>query len=188
MIIVYLWENTNLTNLKLIKMKTTNLHINKMVKSGVLIIMLALVPYFGFAGDSKESKKSKRSTISVRVKNYIKSFKKDVATFDFLQHEKRNEVENWMVSDSYWVTETVANEIIPIETWMFDNMYWNQAEETPLTVSAWMVDLDYFSDLNEKEQVLEVENWMVSSEYWSNTTEPELTVENWMVDSNYFGK
>lgn len=76
---------------------------------------------------------------------------------------------------------------VTIETWMFDNNYFNTDTEESLVIEDWMLDEDYFSKETVEESV--IEDWMLDNNYFTIETEMEKSgsqIEPWMLSEDYF--
>lgn len=69
-------------------------------------------------------------------------------------------IENWMINESYWETETTfiientSDETLEVENWMTSENNWETAEAISVE--------------QETETNLEVENWMINENNWNN--------------------
>lgn len=103
-----------------------------------------------------------------------------------LEAEQPLEIENWMINNTYWATETLDAEAseLSLESWMIDNSLWENKQHTePIKLSA------TGSDHN-----MDIESWMIDCKLWGKNSggratqktayesEKDLDIEPWMTD------
>ncbi len=68
--------------------------------------------------------------------------------------------------------ESIEQETLETEDWMFDNSYFNKVE---------------LEEINEMEQPLDLEPWMQDENYFDNEAEGKLELETWMTNESLWG-
>lgn len=79
------------------------------------------------------------------------------------------------IETSYFFIEQAADELLELENWMIDEVYFgvfNQvlqpASEPALGLESWMKNEEHFNNYNaqDTDKSLEIEAWMVDEAYW----------------------
>ncbi len=120
------------------------------------------------------------------------SFMSNLSDTEYIESEPMNEIQGWMLSNTYWGNPVSAEETeiesgLQIEKWMSSDNYWgvrNNPEimetEEPLQIERWMTSNKYFGYQEpevESEKELKIEQWMNSTTYWTGEYE-ELSSPN----------
>ena len=96
----------------------------------------------------------------------------------------------------------IMETVLQLEDWMIDEANWNtntvnmvefiQETEAELELEDWMANAElwnvYYSFVEEVESALELEDWMIGDGAWNmadTENELEITVEPWMLNENF---
>lgn len=165
------------------KTQVTNTAKKGIKKTGLLLFMVVIAGFAGYAQKSFNPFDLKLEFISNVVSNQSTAFSANAivemdhfsGTLDFAVEEPLN-VENWMVSAGDWSiseTENIKESEIKFEDWMVSSADWVAIEkvlgenvnEDELAYEKWMTDFEA-GNIVEAEEEIELEAWMYTIKDW----------------------